>query len=152
MIASKSLSVCEAVFGTFYQINKNKIKNCVIDEYIRQLKKYLFETRHKQFLELDKWDCSYADSEMTQYFDLYKQMCQSIEGDYSLINNVLYYLDNSLIPYLKAQNLVIVDSVWRDTINTCITKHLAGVLGAELARIKPDSPFYDLVSGMTAGV
>ena len=152
VIASKSLSVCEAVFGTFYQINKNKIKNCVIDEYIRQLKKYLFETRHKQFLELDKWDCSYADSEMTQYFDLYKQMCQSIEGDYSLINNVLYYLDNSLIPYLKAQNLVIVDSVWRDTINTCITKHLAGVLGAELARIKPDSPFYDLVSGMTAGV
>ena len=79
-------------------------------------------------------------------------MCQSIDGDYSLINNILYYLDYALVPYLKKEGVVLVDHTWKNTINICITKYLAGVLGTELANIKENSLFYDTVSNMTTGV
>lgn len=152
LIASKSLSVCAAVFGAFYKINKNNVKNCILGEYIRKFKEYMFDIKKSQFIMLENWDFSFADEELIRYIDLYKKMCQSIDGDYSLINNILYYLDYALVPYLKKEGVVLVDHTWKNTINICITKYLAGVLGTELANIKENSLFYDTVSNMTTGV
>lgn len=152
LIASKSLSVCGAVLGAIYKIKKNNIKNCILDEYIRKFKEYMADISSSPFITIEDWDYSFVDKELIRYINLYKRMCQSIDGEYSLINNIIYYLDQALIPYIKTQKVVLVDREWRDIINSCITKYMAGVLGTELARIRKESLFYDDISDMTSGV
>lgn len=77
---------------------------------------------------------------------------ESSPDEAELFNDVCYYLDSIIRPYMAAHGLVALDKSVQEVVCGCLVKHFCMVAGSTLAGIGSNEPVYEALQILAKGV
>jgi glycosyltransferase involved in cell wall biosynthesis/2-polyprenyl-3-methyl-5-hydroxy-6-metoxy-1,4-benzoquinol methylase len=152
-VARRIVKCYAVMLNILKQMRESVESKCLTDDFFSRLDHYFVEQltnkNYNCVLEFNSLNSDKKVEEVVQMIQAYQNNKHA--GEYDIIQDVKYYCDHILQPYVGKQEHFLDESL-QEQVYDCIYKQTALLIGINFAHIKADDQLQEKINGLTRGI